>query len=163
MEGTLVDKATGEAIEGATASATFTPEEASGSVEVTFTIDASQLSGHGLVAFERVSWQGHVVATHEDLSDEGQTVHVEEPKVPENPTTPRLLPKTGDDTRLGPFVAAMVASGSGLVALGVWELRRRRRDDGWDGDDPDDGYPHIRRGRVTQTMPDLGQGEGVIL
>ena len=64
---------------------------------------------------------------------------------------------------LGANAAAMVASGSGLVALGVWELRRRRRDDGWDGDDPDDGYPHIRLGRVTQTMPDLGQGEGVIL
>ena len=96
------------------------------------------------------------------FGDEGQTVHVEEPKVPENPTTPRLLPKTGDDTRLGPFVAAMVLSGSGLVALGAWELRRRRRDDGWDGDDPDDGYPHIRRGRVTQVMPDLGQGEEVI-
>ena len=52
---------------------------------------------------------------------------------------------------------------AGLVALGVWELRRRRRDDGWDGDDPDDGYPHIRRGRVTQVMPDLGQGEEVIV
>ena len=56
----------------------------------------------------------------------------------------------------------MVASGSGLVALGVSALRRRRRDDGWD-DDPDDGYPHIRLGRVTQVMPDLGQGEEVIL
>ena len=56
----------------------------------------------------------------------------------------------------------MVPSGSGLVALGMWELRRRRREDGWDGDDPDDGYPHIRRGRVTQVMPDLGKGEEVI-
>ena len=54
----------------------------------------------------------------------------------------------GDDTRLGPFVAAMVASGSGLVALGVSALRRRRRDDGW-GDEPAAGYPPIRRGRVT--------------
>ena len=80
--------------------------------------------------------------------------------MPENPTTPRLLPKTGDDTRLGPFVAAMVLSGTGLVALGAWELRRRRREGGWDGDDPDDGYPHIRCGRVTQVMPDLGQGGG---
>lgn len=79
VEATLVDKETGEAIEGATASATFTPEEASGTVEVTFTVDASELSGHGLVAFERVSWRGHVVATHEDLSDEGQTVRI--PKI----------------------------------------------------------------------------------
>lgn len=78
VEGTLVDKATGDAIEGATASATLTPEEPSGTVEVTFTIDASELSGHGLVAFERVSWRGHVVAAHEDLSDEGQTVRIPE-------------------------------------------------------------------------------------
>lgn len=75
-EGTIVDKSTGEAIGGATASATFTPEEANGTVEVTFTIDASQLSGHGLVAFERVSWQVHEVATHADLDNEGRTVRI---------------------------------------------------------------------------------------
>lgn len=51
---------------------------------------------------------------------------------------------------------------TGLVALGVWELRRRRREGGWDGDDPDDGYPHIRRGRVTQVMTDLGQEEVIV-
>ena len=140
-----------------TASATLKPEKADGQVSVTFELDASELGGHDLVAFEVLTQGEAAVATHEDLKDEGQTVHVEEPKVPENPTTPRLLPKTGDDTRLGPFVVAMVLRGSGLVALGVWELRRRHRDDGWD-----DGYPHIRRGRVTQVMPDLGQGEEVI-
>lgn len=79
--------------------------------------------------------------------------------MPENLTTPRLLPKTGDDTRLGPFVAAMVLSGSGLVTLGMWDFRGRRRGDGWDGNGPDDGYPNIRRDRVTQVMPDLGQEE----
>ena len=168
VTGTLMDRETGKPVtdgsgKPVTASTSFTPEKADGQVSVTFELDASQLGGHDLVAFEVLTQGEATVATHEDLKDGGQTVHVEEPKVPENPTTPRLLPKTGDDTRLGPFVAAMVASGSGLVALGVWELRRRRRDEGWDGDDPDDGYPHIRRGRVTQTMPDLGQGEGVIL
>lgn len=76
VNGTLMDKATGEAIEGATVSAALTPEEPSGTVDVTFEVDASGLSGHGLVAFERVSWQGHVVAMHEDLADEGQTVRV---------------------------------------------------------------------------------------
>ena len=57
----------------------------------------------------------------------------------------------------------MVLSGPGSVSLGVWKLRRRHRDEDWDGDDFDDGRPHIRRGRVTQVMPDLGQGEGVIV
>ena len=167
VTGTLMDRETGKPVtdgsgKPVTASATLKPEKADGQVSVTFELDASQLGGHDLVAFELLTQGEATVATHEDLKDEGQTVHVEEPKVPENPTTPRLLPKTGDDTRLGPFVAAMVLSGSGLVALGMCELRRRRREDGWDGDDPDDGYPHIRRGRVTQVMPDLGQGEEVI-
>jgi len=167
VSGTLMDRETGKPVtdgsgKPVTASTSFTPEKADGQVTVTFEVDASQLGGHDLVAFEVLAQGDVTVATHEDLEDEGQTVHVEEPKVPENPTTPRLLPKTGDDTRLGPFVAAMVLSGSGLVALGAWELRRRRRDDCWDGDDPDEGYPHIRRGRVTQVMPDLGQGEEVI-
>ncbi|MBQ9006945.1 MAG: VaFE repeat-containing surface-anchored protein, partial [Atopobiaceae bacterium] len=167
VTGTLMDRETGKPVtdgsgKPVTASATLKPEKADGQVSVTFELDASQLGGHDLVAFEVLTQGEATVATHEDLKDGGQTVHVEEPKVPENPTTPRLLPKTGDDTRLGPFVAAMVLSGSGLVALGAWELRRRHRDDGWDGDDPDDGYPHIRRGRVTQVMPDLGQGEEVI-
>ena len=167
VAGTLMDRETGKPVtdgsgKPVTASATLKPEKADGQVSVTFELDASQLGGHDLVAFEVLTQGEATVATHEDLKDEGQTVHVEEPKVPESPTTPRLLPKTGDDTRLGPFVAAMVLSGSGLVALGMWDFRRRRREDGWDGDDPDDGYPHIRRGRVTQVMPDLGQGEEVI-
>jgi hypothetical protein len=167
VAGTLMDRETGKPVtdgtgKTVTASTSFTPEKADGQVSVTFELDASQLGGHELVAFEVLTQGEATVATHEDLEDEGQTVHVEEPKEPESPTTPRLLPKTGDDTRLGPLVAAMVLSGSGLVALGAWELRRRRRDEDWDGDDPDDGYPHIRRGRVTQVMPDLGQGEEVI-
>ena len=106
-----------------TASATLKPEKANGQVSVTFELDASQLGGHDLVAFEVLTQGKATVATHEDLEDEGQTVHVEEPKVPENPTTPRLLPKTGDDTRLGPFVAAMVASAALSLLLAL--LRRK--------------------------------------
>ena len=165
VTGTLMDRETRKAVTDSsgkpvTASATFTPEKADGQVTVTFEVDASQLGGHDLVAFEVLTQGEATVATHEDLKDDGQTVHVEKPNVPENPTTPRKLPKTGDDTHLGPFVAAMAASGTGLVALGVSALRRRRRE--WDEEDPDDDYPHIRRGRVIQVMPDLGQSEEVI-
>lgn len=158
-EGRLTRAAT-RGYEGTTASTAFTPGAESGTVEVTFTIDASGLSGHRLVAFERVSWEGHVVATHEDLEDEGQTMLVEKPKAPESPTTPRTLSKTGDDTCLGPFVAAMAANGAALVALGVSALRRRRRE--WDEEDLGDDCPHIRRERVIQVMPDLGRGEEAI-
>lgn len=165
VTGTLMDRETGKPVTDAsgkpvTASTTLKPEKADGQVSVTFELDASQLGGHDLVAFEVLTQGKATVATHEDIEDEGQTVRVEEPKVPENPTTSRLLPKTGDDTRLGPFVAAMVLSGSGLVALGVSALRKCRPR-GRHFDEPDDGLPQIRRGRVVQVMPDLGQGEEV--
>jgi len=61
----------------ATASKGFVASTSSGTVEMSFRVDASSLGGGSLVAFERaVSDDGSVVASHEDLSDEGQTVTV---------------------------------------------------------------------------------------
>jgi hypothetical protein len=160
VSGTLMGRATGKPVDGATASATFTPQGDSGTVTVSFEVDASKLAGHDLVAFEVITRGDVTVATHEDIENEGQTVHVEEPVTPEGPTTPRYLPKTGDDTNLLPFVAAMAASGTGLIAIGISALRGRRPRGRHFGE-PDDGLPHIRRGRAEQVMPDLGQGEEV--
>ena len=57
----------------------FTPETPSGEVEVTFSVDPSDIET-GVVAFERVSVvvpQGTVaVAEHADITDEGQTVRI---------------------------------------------------------------------------------------
>lgn len=131
-----------------------------GQVTVTFELDASGMGGHDLVALEVLSQGEATVATHEGIEDEGQTVHVEEPVTPEIPATPRYLSKTGDDTNLGPFVAAMAVSGIELIALGVSALRRRRPYGRYFGE-LDDGLPHIRRGRAVQVMPDLDQGEEV--
>ena len=81
VTGTLVDKITGEAVtdeNGAelTAEQQFTPENAEGSVEVTFQIsDASILLGKAVVAFESVSYLDRELAIHADLSDEDQTVY----------------------------------------------------------------------------------------
>ena len=79
-----------------TASVTFTPESTSGTVEVPFTVDVSELGGKDLVAFEvvMVSEDKSVVATHEDITDGSQSVSVKEP--PENPPSRKKLPKTGD-------------------------------------------------------------------
>ena len=84
VSGTLMDKETGKAIENAdgskvTASKTFTPEGTYGTVEVTFSFDASALSGHEVVAFESLSRTGTEVASHADIDDEGQTVTVTPP------------------------------------------------------------------------------------
>lgn len=67
---------------------TFTPETASGSVDVTFTFDASAIAdGTELVAFETLFHNGEVIAVHADITDKGQTVTVENP-TPEEPETP---------------------------------------------------------------------------
>ena len=64
------------------ATAEFTPETSDGTVEVTFTIDTTDLAGQTLVVFERVlSASGNVVGTHEDIDDEGQTVEVVTPEI----------------------------------------------------------------------------------
>lgn len=58
-----------------TASATFTPVEANGKVEVVFTFDASGLDGKTVVAFESLSADDKEFAVHADIEDEAQSVH----------------------------------------------------------------------------------------
>ncbi|MBC2285924.1 VaFE repeat-containing surface-anchored protein, partial [Listeria booriae] len=85
LQGILMDKATnapvlvnGEEVHGET---TFTPENADGSVEVTFTFDASDLYGKDLVVFEKLMRNGKEVVNHEDIDDEGQTVVIKTPEI----------------------------------------------------------------------------------
>ena len=80
VTGTLMDRASGEAVMGAdgqpvTATRAFTPPAASGTVDVTFDLSGVEgLAGRTVVAFERILEGDAVVASHEDLDDEGQTV-----------------------------------------------------------------------------------------
>jgi hypothetical protein len=69
--GVLTD-ADGNAVK---AQASFTAEQSTGTVELTFAFDASELDGETVVAFESVSHEGIEVATHADVTDESQTVH----------------------------------------------------------------------------------------
>ena len=89
VEGTLMDKATGEAItdekgEAITAKTSFTPKAPDGTVNITFRFKADDMEGKTLVAFEvlttkNVKGEDTPVASHEDIEDEDQTVHF--PKV----------------------------------------------------------------------------------
>jgi len=126
VTGTLVDRETGEPVTGADgtkveASATFTPTATEGTVEVTFTFDASALAGHEVVAFETVTHGGHVVATHADISDEGQTVSVTEAPATTSPAAAGgTLPQTGEAT--SPFLPLV---GAGVLIVGIaWWLHR---------------------------------------
>jgi hypothetical protein len=80
VTGKLMNKKTGEPIlvngEEVISSTTFTPEEDSGTVEVKFTFDASDLIGTTLVAFEKLFYNNIEIANHEDLTDEDQTDYI---------------------------------------------------------------------------------------
>lgn len=57
------------------ATATFTPEKESGSIDVEFVIDTKDLAGTTLVAYEYLKLNGKTVAKHEDINDEDQSVY----------------------------------------------------------------------------------------
>ena len=80
LKGILMDKETGESVkvggQEVTAEATFKPEEASGTADVTFAFDASSLAGHTLVVFEELFQTEASVAEHKDITDEGQTIYI---------------------------------------------------------------------------------------
>ncbi len=80
VKGTLMDRETREPLvineEEVVAETTFTPETTDGSVDVTFTFDASVLAGKTYVAFETLYTEGKEVAIHTDIKDEDQTVFI---------------------------------------------------------------------------------------
>ncbi len=83
VSGVLMDKSTGEKVlvgnKEVTAETSFTPEKANGTVEVTFSFDASSLGGKSLVVFEKVyDANGKEIANHEDINAKDQTVKVSE-------------------------------------------------------------------------------------
>lgn len=79
VTGTLMDKATGEPIMNGetpvTSTATVTPDEPDGTVDVLFEVDAKLLATKTVVAFETVSQEGREIIVHADLNDKDQTVY----------------------------------------------------------------------------------------
>ena len=80
ISGILMDKSTGEPllIDGSevTAEVEFTPEAADGTVELTYTLDASTLAGATIVVFETLYQDGVETAAHADINDEAQTITI---------------------------------------------------------------------------------------
>ena len=133
--GTLMNKETGEALlkdgKPVTAQAEFKAEKAGGSVEVTFTFDASALAGQDVVVFEKLYYTDgkteHEIASHEDLKDEGQTVHMTE--LSKEPETPPVAPpvKTGDETPLLLYAGIAIAALAGASVLGIVYFKRKKK------------------------------------
>lgn len=133
LVGILMDKETGKAIlvneKTVTAETEFSPKESDGSVDVTFTFDASELNGHDVVVFEKLFLlDGDVeteITSHEDIKDEGQTVKLTEtPKEPPK-TTPPV--KTGDDTTILPFIILAGTALLSSVGFGVLYFKKRKK------------------------------------
>ena len=100
ISGILMDKATGEPllIDGAevTVEVEFTPEVADGTVELTYTLDASTLAGTTIVVFETLYSDGVEIAAHADINDEAQSITIE-------PRGGLLIQKTSEDGVLEGF------------------------------------------------------------
>ena len=65
-----------------TAETEFVPDDTYGTVDVTFTFDASDLKAKDkVVAFESLSLNGKELASHADIEDKSQTVTITKPKV----------------------------------------------------------------------------------
>ena len=80
LTGTLVEKSTGKTFvdangKTATITQTFTPDSDSGSVDMVFDINPSNLKISALVAFETLSCNGEQVTIENDLDNEQQTLH----------------------------------------------------------------------------------------
>ncbi len=95
LKGVLMDKDTGKAIKvddkEVTAEKVFTPEKSSGTVEMEFVFDGSDLAGKTTVVFEEVyimvdtdgdgkpdKPEDKPTAEHKDINDEGQTIYFPE-------------------------------------------------------------------------------------
>lgn len=80
LTGTLVEKSTGKTFvdangKTATITQTFTPDSDSGSVDMVFDINPSNLKTSALVAIETLSYNGEQVTIENDLDNEQQTLH----------------------------------------------------------------------------------------
>ena len=108
ISGVLMDKATGEPllVDGAevTAEVEFTPEAADGTVELTYTLDASTLAGSTIVVFETLYSDGVEIAAHADINDEAQTITIE-------PRGGLLIQKTSEDGVLEGFTFLVESEG----------------------------------------------------
>ena len=100
LEGTIMDAQTGLALKNSDgssvyATAEFTPALSAGTVEVTFTFDASAIpTGGSLVVFEDLYRGDEKIATHADIDDAGQTITIERPSM----WTDASDPADGDQT-----------------------------------------------------------------
>ncbi len=113
---------------------TFTPQAEHGSIEVSFSFNASALEpGTELVVYEKLMCDEAEIATHENPEDENQTVRIvapEEPPAIPDPDEPLPASETPAPEQPGTFaktgsalvpllIAAGIVAFSGIVLMGI--------------------------------------------
>ncbi len=99
----------GETEDGITAITDEKTNSVSGTIDITFTFDASLLEGTTVVAFEDLVHNGITVTSHSDITDEEQTVHF--PKI----RTTAIDGTVGDE-------AGMVGKTTIIDTVSLWNL-----------------------------------------
>jgi hypothetical protein len=101
VKGVLMDKDTKQPLKSGgqevTAEMSFRPEKADGSVELSFTLDTTELADKSAVVFEKLYMGDQLVASDEDIDNADQTVEVNTPETPtptpdSKPETPSVTP-----------------------------------------------------------------------
>ncbi|HEY9575344.1 MAG TPA: VaFE repeat-containing surface-anchored protein, partial [Lachnospiraceae bacterium] len=134
LKGILMDKESGKEVlvngKPVTAEKEFVADKEQMELNLSFTLDASNLKGKSLVVFEELYDVTNVskeekVSEHKDINDEGQTVKVE------NPTTKTLTKegvKTGDKAPLFLFLSTFAISFGSLAAYVIYKKRNKSVD-----------------------------------
>jgi len=142
IKGILMDKETGKPVlvdgKEITSEVTFVAEDTSGSAEVEFIFDSTELESMILVVFEYLYYDGRLIAEHTDINDEEQTVTVEseepppEPEPTPTPTpTPEPPPKSPQTGREGLPIWLLIATAIltiAAVVATVYTIKRWKPD-----------------------------------
>ena len=129
LSGTLYRKDTGSTAvddrgEPVTAETEFIPEQADGSVIVTFRFRGFCLEQQEVVAFEQLFRDGKKIAVHEDLQDKAQSVTL--PRMPKPPVPPGV-PRTSDISGTPGFLVLAGSSAVIIAGFVIFLLRRRKK------------------------------------
>lgn len=142
LKGVLMNKADGKEVmdknnRKITGRTTFTPEEPTGTVEMTFELDARELDGKSVVVFETLyDEEEHLIADESDIDNADQTItykKIETPRVSKKissqktkPTASiRKSPKTGVENHTFLWLLTIGSLGTAVVA-GIVIYKRKK-------------------------------------
>ena len=136
LKGILMDQKTEEPllIDGKpiTAEKTVQITEADGTVNMDFTLNASELNNRSIVVYEYLYHDGQLIAAHKDINDEDQTITFKvgslKPTLPPNKGGGLLSAlKTGDFSDITPFAIALIGTGAIILSIVIYNFKKKKK------------------------------------